>query len=55
MWAGGRGVGMSESETVEIEVDAWTARQLEEVAWNYGISRQRLVEQLCEKAAERPR
>lgn len=44
---------MSRSEEITVEVDEQTARELEELAWGYAMGRAQLIEQLCEKAAER--
>lgn len=45
--------GANETQTIEIEVDEQTARELDGLADRYGKDRQRLVAECCERLAER--
>jgi hypothetical protein len=41
-----------QTEEITVEVSERTARELEEIAWSFGVARETLLKRVCETIAE---
>lgn len=44
--------GKGQHTEITVQIDQETADRLNEIAWGYAMGREKLIKQLCEKAAE---